>query len=67
MVEPDDEVENVPEDDNSKYYYDENDESHWKNNCRPDIGAAIPESQREVLAERYGPNWANIMAGLGDQ
>jgi hypothetical protein len=67
MTEPDDEVENVPEDDNSKFSYNENDRTKWKNNCRPDIGAAVPEEQRERLAQAYGPNWANIMAGLGDQ
>lgn len=50
-----------------KFTYNEEDKSKWKNNCRPDIGLAIPEEQREKLADSFGPNWASIISGCGDQ
>jgi hypothetical protein len=54
-------------DENDKFYYDEFDRGHWHNNCLPSIGNSIPEEKRRALAESFGPNWANVISGLGDQ
>ena len=37
------------------------------NNCRDDIKNGMSEKERIKAADFYGPNWANIMSGLGDQ
>jgi hypothetical protein len=54
-------------DDPEEDRYNEDDESKWKDNCRPDIKNAIDEDERERLADKLGPNWASVMSGLGDQ
>jgi hypothetical protein len=54
-------------DDPEEDRYNEDDESKWKDNCRPDIKNAIDEDERERLADKLGPNWARVIAGLGDQ
>lgn len=53
--------------DPEEFEYNEEDESKWKNNCRHDIANAISEDERERFADRLGPNWANVLSGLGDQ
>ncbi len=37
------------------------------NNCRADIRNGMTEEERITAAQNFGPNWANIMSGLGDQ
>ena len=39
----------------------------WHNNCREDIRNGMNEAERRNAANSFGPNWANIMSGLGDQ
>ena len=36
-------------------------------NCREDIKNGMREEDRINAARNFGPNWANIMSGLGDQ
>ncbi len=43
----------------------ERDQHH--NNCREDIRAAINEEERRSYARSFGPNWASIISGCGDQ
>jgi len=45
----------------------DDDDSDYHNNCRDDIKRNISEDKRKNAARNFGPNWANIMAGLGDQ
>lgn len=39
----------------------------YYNRCRGDIKDNVSEDKRRLAAHNFGPNWANIMAGLGDQ
>lgn len=42
-------------------------ETEASENCREDIKQAMPKEERIKAADKLGPNWANIMSGLGDQ
>lgn len=55
------------DDNNSQFRYQTEDSSKFYNNCRPDIGNSISENRRKDLADSFGPNWASIISGLGDQ
>lgn len=39
----------------------------WENRCSSSIRATVPENKRIALADKFGPNWASIISGLGDQ
>ncbi len=39
----------------------------YHNNCRDEIKNGMSETERRNAANSFGPNWANILSGLGDQ
>ena len=49
------------------FVYNEHDKRQWHNNCRPDIANAMSEEERKRAADNFGPNWASVLSGLGDQ
>jgi len=49
------------------YTFNEHDRAQWYNNCLPEIATAMSEEERRKAADAFGPNWATIMSGLGDQ
>lgn len=46
---------------------DNSKDKDWHNNARDDIKQTINEQDRRNFANKLGPNWANILSGLGDQ
>lgn len=42
--------------------------NNWHNNVAPHSAHwNSSESDRRKMADKFGPNWASVMAGLGDQ